>query len=53
MCKKFVGDVRRKAPSNHNASLTLTEGEKDRGVSKKKKKKKIQTVETKFQESFG
>lgn len=50
MCKKFVGDVRRKVPSNHNASLTLTEGEKkDRGVSKKK----IQTVETKFQESFG
>lgn len=38
LCKKFVGDVRRKAPSNHNASLTLTEGEKDRGVSKKKKK---------------
>ena len=50
MWKKFVGDGSRRELSNHDASLTPTEGKREeRGANRKN----FQTAETKFQEIFG
>lgn len=50
MWKKFLGDGSRREPSNHDASLTPTEGKREeRWVNGKS----FQTAEAKFQEDFG